>query len=155
MKLALASDHAGYKLKEYLIDYLARQGHDVINLGVDTDKVRSDYPDAAKAVGHAVNSGLAERGILICGSGVGASIAANKIKGIYAAICHDTYSAAQGVEHDNMNVLCIGSRVIGEAVAESLADAYISAQFRADVERYTHRFDMVEDMETHFTESES
>lgn len=155
MKLALASDHAGYALKQHLVDYLTQEGHDVIDLGVDTDKVRADYPVAAKAVGEAVTDGRAERGILVCGSGVGACVAANKVKGVYAAICHDTYSAAQGVEHDNMNVLCVGSRVIGSAVAETLADAFIGANFFADGERYVNRLNMIKDMEAHFSENKS
>src|SRR5262245_57261453 len=105
MILALASDHAGFDMKQHLVQYLRAAGHDVLDLGVKSADVRSDYPDVAKIIGNAVVTGNAERGILVCGSGVGASIAANKIKGVYAAICHDTYSAAQGVQHDNMNVL--------------------------------------------------
>src|SRR3990172_41444 len=118
MKIALSADHAGYPLKQHLIAFLQKQGHEVIDLGVNTDAVPSDYPDAAEVIAHAVLDGRAERGILACGSGVGASIAANKIKGIYAAVCHDTYSAHQGVEHDRMNVLCVGARIIGQAIAE-------------------------------------
>ena len=100
MKLALASDHAGFVLKDYLVQYLTSRGHDILDLGVESDQVRADYPDAAAAVAHAVLNGQTERGIIICGSGIGACIAANKFHGIYAAIAHDTYSAAQGVEHD-------------------------------------------------------
>jgi ribose 5-phosphate isomerase B len=147
MKIALASDHAGYTLKQYLVNYLREKGHDVLDLGVDTDAVRTDYTDAAQAVGHAVVDGRAERGILCCGSGVGASIAANKIKGVYCAITHEVYSAAQGVRHDNMNIMAVGGRVIGPAVAESLADAFISAQFETSTERYVRRFQQLQTME--------
>lgn len=139
MKLALASDHAGYPLKQELVEYLQSRGHEVLDLGVNTDKVPSDYPDASLAVGTAVLDGRAERGIVICGSGVGASVAANKIHGIYAAVCHDTYSAHQGVEHDRMNVLCMGSRIIGSEVAYELADAFIAARI-SDEERHKRRF---------------
>ncbi len=147
MKIALAADHAGYQMKQYLVDYLREQGHDVLDLGVDTDEVRTDYTDAAKAVGYAVAGKEAERGILVCGSGVGASIAANKIKGVYCAITHDTYSAAQGVEHDNMNVMAIGGRVVGTSTATSLADAFIGATFITDPPRYMRRFKDIQAME--------
>jgi ribose 5-phosphate isomerase B len=147
MKLALASDHAGYPLKKHLVDYLREQGHEIVDLGVDTEAVRVDYTDAAKKVGQAVVDGQAERGILVCGSGVGASIAANKMKGVYCAITHDTYSAAQGVEHDNMNIMALGSRIIGVALAEKLADAFISATFLTEPDRYMRRFKQVQDME--------
>ena len=146
MKIALASDHAGYPLKQHLVDYLKKQGHEVLDLGVDTDKVPSDYPDAAEAIGHAVLDGRAERGILACGSGVGASIAANKMQGIYAAVCHDHYSAHQGVEHDRMNVLTIGARIIGPTTAEELADAFIAAQPSTE-ERHVRRFGKLQAIE--------
>ena len=146
MKLAIASDHAGYPLKQHLLNYLREAGHDVIDLGVDSPDVSTDYPDAAAAVAQAVLSGEAERGILTCGSGVGACIAANKFNGIYASICHDTYSAHQGVEHDNMNVLCLGSRIVGINVAEELADAFISAEFNG-IDRYIRRFNKVRTFE--------
>ncbi|MGJ3241077.1 MAG: RpiB/LacA/LacB family sugar-phosphate isomerase [Anaerolineae bacterium] len=147
MKIALAGDHAGYQMKQFLVKYLTEQGHDVLDLGVHTDSVRSDYVDAAKAVGYAVVEQRAERGILVCGSGVGASIAANKIKGVYCAITHDTYSAAQGVQHDNMNVMAIGGRVIGTSTAASLADAFIGAQFLTEPDRYLRRFNDVQALE--------
>lgn len=147
MKIALSSDHAGYSLKAHLVNYLKEQGHEVLDLGVDSDAQRADYTDAAQRVGTAVVAGEAERGILVCGSGVGASIAANKIKGVYCAICHDAYSAAQGVQHDNMNVLAVGGRVIGIALGESLADAFIGAKFQEDTERYVRRFNQVKAME--------
>ncbi len=139
MKIALASDHAGYPLKQHLVEYLKKQGHDVLDLGTDTPNVPSDYPDAAKAVGEAVLDGRAERGIIACGSGIGACIAANKMDGIYAAIAHDVYSAHQGVEHDQMNVLCIGARIVGSAVAEELATTFVNAKFSGE-ERHMKRF---------------
>lgn len=146
MKIALAADHAGYPLKQHLVEYLKKQGHEVIDLGVDTADVPSDYPDAAEAIGHAVLDGRAERGILACGSGVGASIAANKMQGIYAAVCHDHYSAHQGVEHDRMNVLTIGARIIGPTTAEELADAFIAAQPSTE-ERHVRRFGKMQAIE--------
>ncbi|MDZ4769462.1 MAG: RpiB/LacA/LacB family sugar-phosphate isomerase [Chloroflexota bacterium] len=148
MKLALASDHAGFPVKQHLLEFLTAQGHEVIDLGTDSAAQRTDYPDAAKAVGAAILDGRAERGILTCGSGVGVSIAANKIPGIYAAICHDTYSAHQGVEHDFMNVLVVGARVVGTAVAEELATAFIHAT-PSDEARYARRFEMVQALEKH------
>ena len=147
MKIALASDHAGYQMKQFLAEYLNEQGHEVLDLGVDTDKVRADYGDAAKAVGYAVAEEKAERGILVCGSGVGASIAANKIKGVYCAITHDTYTAAQGVQHDNMNVMAIGGRVIGQSTAASLADAFLGATFLTEPDRYLRRFKDIQALE--------
>ena len=147
MKIALASDHAGYPLKQHLVEYLKKQGHEVLDLGVDTDKVPSDYPDSAEAIGHAILDGRAERGILACGSGVGASIAANKMHGIYAAVCHDHYSAHQGVEHDRMNVLTIGARIIGPTTAEELADAFIAAQPSSE-ERHVRRFGKMQAIES-------
>ncbi len=146
MKIALASDHAGYPLKQHLVRFLQNQGHEVIDLGVDTDAVPSDYPDAAAAIASAVLDGRAERGILACGSGVGASIAANKVDGIYSAVCHDTYSAHQGVEHDQMNVLCVGARIVGPALAEELATAFIHAQPSSE-ERHLRRFGKVQALE--------
>lgn len=146
MKIALAADHAGFPLKQHLIRFLQAQGHEVIDLGVNTDAVPSDYPDAAEAIAHAVLDGRAERGILACGSGVGASIAANKVHGIYSAVCHDTYSAHQGVEHDQMNVLCVGARIIGPALAEELATAFIHAHPSTE-ERHLRRFGKVQAIE--------
>jgi RpiB/LacA/LacB family sugar-phosphate isomerase len=128
MKIALGADHAGFGLKEELKRFLQVMGHDVVDLGTNgTESV--DYPDFAFAVAQAVRSGPAERGIIVCGSGVGTSIAANKLRGIRAAVCHDTYSAHQGVEHDDMNVMCLGARVIGTAVAYELVVAFINARF--------------------------
>lgn len=138
MKVALGADHAGYDLKQSLLAYLNKQGFEVTDFGTDTDDMPSDYPDWAYKVGTAVASGQAERGILVCGSGVGVSIAANKIKGVYAALCHDTYSAHQGVEHDQMNVLCIGARVIGVELAREIARAFLTAKF-SNEERHIRR----------------
>lgn len=146
MNIAIASDHAGFPLKAHLVEYLRTQGHTVLDLGVDNAETRADYPDSAASVARAVLSGEAERGIVICGSGVGACIAANKFPGIYAAITHDTYSAAQGVEHDQMNVMCLGSRVVGLSVGESLADAFLNAK-PAQEERYLRRFEKVQGFE--------
>lgn len=128
MKIAIAGDHAGFELKQYLSAELRKNGYEVLDLGAN-DTTPSDYPDFARAVGKAVVSKEVERGILVCGSGVGTSVAASKIKGIRAAVCHDTYSGHQGVEHDDMNVLCIGARVIGPALALEIAHAFLAAQF--------------------------
>ena len=147
MKLALSADHAGYSLKQHLVNYLRAKGHEVLDLGVESEAHRADYTDAAKKVAYAVVNGEAERGILVCGSGVGASIAANKVKGIYCAITHDTYSAAQGVQHDNMNVMALGGRVVGFSVGESLADAFIGATFEEGTDRYLRRFKDVQALE--------
>lgn len=147
MKLAIAADHAGFPLKQHIAQFLRARGHEVLDLGVDTDTVRSDYTEAAQKVGHAVVNEEAERGILICGSGVGASVAANKIKGVYCAITHDAYSAAQGVQHDNMNVMALGSRVVGVALAESLVSAYLSVHFDTDTPRYLRRFQQLQEIE--------
>jgi ribose 5-phosphate isomerase B len=128
MKIAVACDHAGFPLKDIVLDAVRAAGHEVLDLGTDSTQA-VDYPDYAEKLGNALNSGEAERGILLCGSGVGASIAANKMPGIYAAICHDTYSAHQGVEHDDMNVLCMGARVIGPELVNELVLAFLSARF--------------------------
>ncbi|HVY72087.1 MAG TPA: ribose 5-phosphate isomerase B [Verrucomicrobiae bacterium] len=141
MKLAIASDHAGFELKQHILKMLAQLKHEVTDLGAFNTEP-SDYPDFAVAVGQAVTSGAVERGILICGSGVGVSVAANKIHGIRAAICHDSYSARQGVEHDDMNVLVLGSRVIGPALAEDLVRAFLPAKFTGE-ERHVRRLKKV------------
>ena len=142
MRIAVAADHAGYDLKEIVAEHLLSRGHEVLNLGVNTAAVPSDYPDAATAVAEALRNGKAERGVLMCGSGVGVSIAANKYPGIRAAVCHDTYSAHQGVEHDQMNVLVLGGRIIGEALARDLVDAFVGAQFSGE-ERHVRRLNKV------------
>jgi ribose 5-phosphate isomerase B len=141
MKIALACDHGGYPLKMMVKDSIISAGHSVIDLGTDSQE-SVDYPDFAEKLGKAIVNGEAERGVLICGSGVGASIAANKIKGVYAAVCHDTYSAHQGVEHDRMNVLCLGARVIGNELAKELVDAFLKAQF-SNEERHVRRVNKV------------
>jgi len=138
MKVALAADHAGYDLKLAILAYLNKQGYEMLDLGTDTADVPSDYPDFAQKIAEAVSAGKAERGVLICGSGVGASIAANKFPGIYAGLCHDTYSAHQGVEHDNMNVICVGSRVIGIELAREIVHTFLKAKF-SDEERHVRR----------------
>lgn len=140
MKLVIASDHAGFELKEEIRAYLAKAGHDVLDLGAYKVDPQDDYPDFAERVGEAIQEGEAPRGILICGSGVGVSIAANKIPGVRAAMCHDTYSAHQGVEHDDMNVLVIGARIVASALAYELVDAFLRAKFISNEERFTRRF---------------
>jgi ribose 5-phosphate isomerase B len=131
MRVAVASDHAGYQLKQDLVPYIARLGHDVIDLGSHST-VPVDYPDYAEAVAKAILEGQAERGIIVCGSGVGASVAANKLPGIRAAVCHDTYSAHQGVEHDDMNVLVLGARVVAADLAHELVRAFLQAAFSGE-----------------------
>jgi ribose 5-phosphate isomerase B len=145
MKIAIAGDHAGFALKQYLAQELRKDGHEVLDLGAN-DETPSDYPDFARKIGEAITSGKVERGILVCGSGVGACIAANKIKGIRAGLAHDTYSGHQGVEHDNMNVLCLGSRVIGIAPALEIARAFLAARF-SNEERHVRRVQKILDIE--------
>jgi ribose 5-phosphate isomerase B len=142
VKIAIGSDHAGFPLKEEVRAYLAKAGYEVIDLGAYNTEP-SDYPDFAEKVGLAIKSGQAPRGILICGSGVGVCIAANKIPGIRAGMCHDTYSAHQGVEHDDMNVLVMGARIIGPALAFEVVNAYVHAKFSATEERFVRRFNKV------------
>ncbi len=146
MDVAVAFDHRGVHLRQAVLDVLAEDGHAVLDLGTDTDAVRIDYPDKAAEVGAAVTEGRAERAVLVCGSGVGASVAACKVAGIRAAICHDVYSAHQGVEHDDMNVLCLGSEVIGPSLAADLVRTFLGAQFN-NGERYVERLRKVEAME--------
>jgi RpiB/LacA/LacB family sugar-phosphate isomerase len=145
MTIVLGSDHAGYEMKIMLADHLKAAGHDVLDVGAHNVEP-SDYPDFAEAVGRAVVDGKAERGILICGSGVGASVAANKIRGIRAGLCHDHYSAHQGVEHDDINVLVLGSRVIGSALAKELAASFVAARFTQE-ERHQRRLAKVKRLE--------
>jgi ribose 5-phosphate isomerase B len=144
MNVAVAFDHRGVHLREAVLETLA--GHTVLDLGTDTDAVRIDYPDKARELGEAIRSGRAERGVLVCGSGVGAAVAACKIAGIRAAICHDVYSAHQGVEHDDMNVLCLGSEVIGPSLAADLVRTFLGASFDGG-ERYVQRLEKVAQME--------
>jgi RpiB/LacA/LacB family sugar-phosphate isomerase len=145
MTVAFAADHAGFDMKQWLLAALAEDGHELVDLGTNNrDPV--DYPDFARALGEAILGGRAERGILVCGSGVGACIAANKIKGIRAGTCHDNYSGHQGVEHDNMNVLCLGARVIGTAPALEIARAFLAARFSND-ERHVRRVAKTQEIE--------
>jgi ribose 5-phosphate isomerase B len=144
MRVAVAFDHRGVHLRETLLETLA--DHEVVDLGTDTDAVRIDYPDKARELGETIQRGAAERGILVCGSGVGAAIAASKMRGIRAAVCHDVYSAHQGVEHDDMNVLCLGSEVIGPSLAADLTRAFLGAAFDGG-ERYVERLRKVAAME--------
>jgi ribose 5-phosphate isomerase B len=143
LKLVIASDHAGFPLKEEVRAYLAKSGHEVIDLGAFKVEPLDDYPDYAERVGEAIKRGEASRGILICGSGVGVCVAANKIPGIRAGMCHDTYSAHQGVEHDDMNVIVLGARIVGASLAYELVDAFLKAQFIAKEERFVRRFKKV------------
>ncbi len=143
MKLVISADHAGFPLKEEVRAYLTKAGHEMVDLGAYTGDQPDDYPDFAELVGDAINQGVSKRGILICGSGVGVCVAANKIPGIRAGMCHDTYSAHQGVEHDDMNVVVLGARIIGPALAYEVVDAFINAKFIANEERFRRRFDKV------------
>jgi ribose 5-phosphate isomerase B len=148
MRVAFSADHAGAALKDELIRRLreADLGHDLIDLGGDGSDPNDDYPDFAQRLGEAIRGGAADRGILICGSGVGASVAANKMRGIRAAVCHDTYSAHQGVEHDDMNVLTLGARVIGPEPAVECSVAFLAASF-SGVERHVRRLNKVKAIE--------
>ena len=145
MKVVIGSDHAGFQLKNSIGDLLRSLGDEVLDIGAFNENP-SDYPDFAEAVGRAILDGRAERGVLICGSGIGASVAANKLIGIRAGICHDTYSGHQGVEHDNMNVLVMGSRVVGEKLAEDIVRAYLPAKFTNE-ERHVRRLAKVAALE--------
>ena len=149
MRVAIGADHGGYPLKGELKEYMESLGHDVVDVGAHELDPADDFPDFTKRVADSVASGDCGRGIMICGSGVGASVAANKVKGIRASVCHDTYSAHQGVEHDDMNVLCMGARIIGVEVARELTDAFLSAEF-APEERFQRRLDKVLEMEAGF-----
>jgi RpiB/LacA/LacB family sugar-phosphate isomerase len=149
MRIVVGSDHGGYELKQNVADGLRRDGHDVLDVGTDS-VAPVDYPDFAEAVGAAVIAGRAERGVLICGSGVGACVAANKLPGVRAAICHDSYSAHQGVEHDNMNVLVLGGRIVGEALAHDLVRAFVGARYTAE-ERHVRRLAKVAALEQRYS----
>ena len=145
MRLALGADHAGVGYKDTLAAELRAAGHDIVDVGTHgTESV--DYPDFARAVAERVASGEVERGIVVCGSAVGMCIAANKVPGVRAGVCHDTYSAAQGVDHDDMNVLCLGERVIGIALARAITEAFLTAEFSAEP-RHRRRLDKVLDIE--------
>jgi ribose 5-phosphate isomerase B len=144
MRIAVGFDHRGVHLRDAVLGALAL--HDVIDFGTDTDAVRIDYPDKAREVGDAVQRGDAERAVLVCGSGVGAAVAACKMTGVRASVCHDSYSAHQGVEHDDMNVLCLGSEVVGPSLAAELVDAFVNATFNGGA-RYAARLEKVAQME--------
>ena len=146
MRIAIGADHAGYELKAPLIELLQGLGHDVADVGARTLDPADDYPDFTGAVAERVAWGQAERGVVVCGSGVGACVAANKVRGVRASVCHDTFSAHQGVEHDDMNVLCLGSRVVGEELAKELVTVFISASFSGE-ERHRRRLGKVLAME--------
>jgi len=145
MRIAVASDHAGYAIKDDVINIIQAAGHEILDLGTYSQEP-VDYPDYAAKLGKAIIEKQADRGVLICGSGVGACIAANKIKGVYAGICHDTYSAHQGVEHDNMNVLCLGSRIVGIEMVKEILKAYLNAKFDLE-ERFIRRFEKIRTLE--------
>ena len=145
MRVAIASDHGGFSLKGPIIKAIQCLGHEAIDLGAFNED-KTDFPDYAQKAGKAILSGEADRAVVICGSGVGACIAANKIKGIYACVCHDTYSAHQGVEHDNMNVLCLGARIIGVELAAEIVKNFLSATF-LNSGNYLRRFKKIQDIE--------
>lgn len=151
MRIAIGADHAGFALKQVLAEHLRKRGHEVIDQGTgNADPV--DYPDFAEAVAKVLLDGRAERGVLICGSGVGASVAANKIPGIRAALCHDTYSARQGVEHDDANLLVLGARVIGVELARELVENFLAAKFTAE-ERHRRRVEKIASLERRYGKS--
>ena len=147
MRIALGADHAGFELRDKIARVLADLGHDVEDMGAHTYDPQDDYPDFARLVATAVADGSVERGVLVCGSGVGASVAANKVVGVRAAMCHDTYSAHQGVEHDDMNVLCMGARVIGEELAREVVTSFLGAAFSGE-ERHVRRVAKIKAIES-------
>ena len=146
MKIAVAADHNGYDLKNLIYSLMSDAGHEVTDVGPHEVDPLDDYPDYAKPLAEGVSTGIYDRGIMICGSGVGASVAANKVKGVRAAVCHDIYSAHQGVEHDDMNVLCLGSRIVGLEVAKELVKAFLDAEYTHE-ERHQRRLEKVISME--------
>ena len=149
MKVLVAFDHRGTKLRERVLAQVEALGHEPVDLGTDRSEPKIDYPDKARELGEALLAGDGERGVLVCGSGVGASIAANKLRGIRAGLCHDTYSAHQGVEHDDMNVLVLGSRVVGPELAKELARAFVGATFSGEA-RHRRRLDKVRAIEERY-----
>ena len=149
MRIAIGADHGGYSLKLHLVELLERLSHQVVDVGAHSFEPSDDYPDFARKVAERVARDEADRGIVVCGSGVGSSVAANKVRGIRASVCHDTYSAHQGVEHDDMNVLCLGARIVGPALADELVNAFLSARFSGE-ERHQRRLDKVLALEEHF-----
>ncbi|MGZ6071334.1 MAG: RpiB/LacA/LacB family sugar-phosphate isomerase [Myxococcaceae bacterium] len=152
MRIALAADHAGYALKQHLLGLVRALGHEVTDLGTDSE-APVDYPDFAEKLGLAVREGRVDRGVLLCGSGVGASVAANKIPGVRAAVCHDGYSAHQGVEHDDMNVLVLGARVIGPALADDLVKTFLAARYTRE-ERHERRLGKVKALERRWSKEQ-
>jgi RpiB/LacA/LacB family sugar-phosphate isomerase len=153
MRIVVGADHAGFQMKQFIADYLRQRGHEIVDKGTDSEQP-VDYPDFAEAVGRAILDGAAERGVLVCGSGVGASVAANKMPGIRAGLCHNTYSARQGVEHDDTNVLVLGARVIGVELARELVDAFIGAKYTEE-ERHRRRVAKIAELEKRYGRSET
>ena len=151
MRIAVGADHAGYELKAPLVELLTGLGHEVSDVGAHQYDPLDDYPDFSQAVAERVVGGEVDRGVIVCGSGVGACVAANKVRGVRAAVCHDTYSARQAVEHDDMNVLCLGLRVVGDELAKELVTVYVSASFSGE-ERHRRRLDKVLAMEAEMAE---
>lgn len=149
MRIAVGADHAGFPMKELLLPWLKSAGHEITDVGAHQLDPEDDYPDFAAAVARCVRSGEVERGIIICGSGVGASVTANKVAGVRACLCHDTYSAHQGVEHDAMNVLCLGGRVIGITTAEKVVEAFLGAEYSGE-ERHNRRLSKITAAEERF-----
>ena len=147
MRVAVGGDHAGFEMKNLIAEHVKSLGHAVVDAGAYEYDALDDFPDFSEAVAVRVADGRAERGLIVCGSGVGASVAANKVRGIRAGLCHDTYSARQGVEHDDMNVVCIGARIIGEELAKEVVTAFLSASFIEDEEKYVRRLNKVLDIE--------
>jgi RpiB/LacA/LacB family sugar-phosphate isomerase len=152
MRIAIGADHAGFEMKRDLAGYLARNGHEVTDMGTHTP-APVDYPDISEAVAQAVRNGQADRGVIVCGSGAGAAIAACKFPGTRAAVCHDTYTARQAVEHDDVNVLCLGARVIGPALARTLLDAFLAASFSGE-ERHMTRLAKIDKIESRYSREE-
>jgi ribose 5-phosphate isomerase B len=149
MRVAIGADHAGFELKRDLAGALAQQGHEILDLGTHSS-APVDYPDVAEAVAMAIRNGQVDRGVIVCGSGAGVAVAACKFPGVRAAVCHDCYSARQAVEHDDLNVLCLGARVIGPALARLLVESFLGAGFKAE-ERYMRRLEKIEAIESKFT----
>ncbi len=147
MKVAVGADHAGFDMKTLIVPWLESSGHEVLDVGAHTLDPADDYPDFAASVAHSVNRGLAERGVMVCGSGVGASIATNKVRGIRSCLCHDTYTARQGVEHNDMNVICLGGKVIGIETAKEVIAAFLIARFTPE-DRFQRRIDKVGQIES-------
>ena len=152
MRVAIGADHGGYDLKEYLARFLRARSHEIVDVGTHADDPADDYPDFARALAERVAAGEADRGVMICGSGVGASVVANKVMGARASVCHDTYSARQGVEHDDMNVLCLGARIVGEELAKELVSAFLGARFTGE-ERHVRRLRKVNALEAAWGET--